>query len=488
MTRTPQNAGFTLVELTVALVAGLIVGIAVIGLSRDVTATFHEEQRTAAAESALRIAADKLAGDLQRAAFMSTGNIQNDPGLVKGLNGTGVGAQSVYGQALVPPQLRQLASVRLYSGGSFQAVNIKSVLPPQLVGTDDISSLSKLNGLNPDAIDISGNLTSSDAYVVQDVLPTGAACTVAVGGQRVILADDPPSIWRIKSLGAGPAAAVFQAMWQPAAGVFMARIEDNLGKFQYVEICNAGFLNPGGAGVPPTQGFVDIVAATPIITAANSGATGGGAGGTGAGKLVINPVATVRWRVAPTYSTNCTPCGADGGVYDPLNPKNTDPFKFDLVRSWVDGTGAEVGIPELVAEYGVDLKFAFTVDATAGPYPATGPATAMLSYTFDAEATKNSAWANKVDQALSDPGPGCDTNPACNGPQRIRAVRFRVATRTAAPDRTADVIPPGAGTSFLYRYCVDNTASTLAKCTRFARVRTIISEVALKNQARSFWP
>jgi hypothetical protein len=195
-----------------------------------------------------------------------------------------VGAQSVYGQALGPAHLRQLASLRLYSGGSYQAVNLNSVPPPLLVGTNDNgSTLSNLNGLKPDALDISGNLTSSDAYVVQDILPAGAACTVAVGGQRVILADDPPSIWRIKSLGAGPALAVFTAMWQPAAGgVFMARIEDNLGKFQYVEICNSGFLNPGGAGVPPTQGFVDIVAATPIITAAQSGATGGGAGGTGA--------------------------------------------------------------------------------------------------------------------------------------------------------------------------------------------------------------
>ena len=63
------------------------------------------------------------------------------------------------------------------------------------------------------------------------------------------------------------------------------------------------------------------------------------------------------------------------------------------------------------------------------------------------------------------------------GPQRVRSVRYRLATRAALPDRTAPLpVPPGA--PYIVRYCTD------AACAHAARVRTIMSEVALTNQAR----
>ena len=46
--------GFTLIELTVSLVAGLIVALGIVGLSREATHTFHEEMRSSAAEANLR--------------------------------------------------------------------------------------------------------------------------------------------------------------------------------------------------------------------------------------------------------------------------------------------------------------------------------------------------------------------------------------------------------------------------------------------------
>ena len=79
MRRRRYNSGFTLIELMVSLIAGLAVALAVVALSTEATATFHEEARTAAAEMALRTAAERLRSDLQRAAYMSTGNIQTDP-------------------------------------------------------------------------------------------------------------------------------------------------------------------------------------------------------------------------------------------------------------------------------------------------------------------------------------------------------------------------------------------------------------------------
>ena len=47
-------------------------------LSRDSTRTFYEEQRAASAEMSLRLAIDRLRQDVQRASFMSSGNVLAD--------------------------------------------------------------------------------------------------------------------------------------------------------------------------------------------------------------------------------------------------------------------------------------------------------------------------------------------------------------------------------------------------------------------------
>src|SRR5579862_9908368 len=77
--RRSRARAFTLIELTVALVAGLLVAMAVATLSHEATATFNEEVRISAAEATLRTAADRLRADLQRASYMSTPNIEMDP-------------------------------------------------------------------------------------------------------------------------------------------------------------------------------------------------------------------------------------------------------------------------------------------------------------------------------------------------------------------------------------------------------------------------
>jgi hypothetical protein len=57
-------------------------------------------------------------------------------------------------------------------------------------------------------------------------------------------------------------------------------------------------------------------------------------------------------------------------------------------------------------------------------------------------------------------------------------VKFRVSTRASMADRKGPLtlIP---SSPYITRYCVDMPA-----CTKFARVRSIVSEVPLLNQAR----
>ena len=76
MLKRTQARGFTLVELMVSLVAGLIVTIAVVGLARAATTTFFEAARISTVEANVRTAAERLRQDLSRASYMSTGNIK----------------------------------------------------------------------------------------------------------------------------------------------------------------------------------------------------------------------------------------------------------------------------------------------------------------------------------------------------------------------------------------------------------------------------
>ena len=66
-------------------------------------------------------------------------------------------------------------------------------------------------------------------------------------------------------------------------------------------------------------------------------------------------------------------------------------------------------------------------------------------------------------------------------------MRARIVTRAAQPDRSA---PLSAGGGYLYRYCasqLDGSANCTQGSTSWARTRTLMTEVALPNQARLWY-
>jgi hypothetical protein len=130
---------------------------------------------------------------------------------------------------------------------------------------------------------------------------------------------------------------------------------------------------------------------------------------------------------------------------------------------------------EVVAEYAVDLKLAFSVDSTiqGDAYPS------ITTLAFDD--TNNANWASDVSKG---------TPTANSGPQRIRSVRARLVTRTALADRTVNVPLTNYGSqTFLYRYCINSVPSCATSDTtlRWARSRTVTTEVALPNQSSDFF-
>jgi prepilin-type N-terminal cleavage/methylation domain-containing protein len=205
--RRSLSRGFTLIELMVSLIAGLFVAMAVVGLSAQATNTFHEEARTANSEMTLRTAVERLRADLQRAAYMSSGNYQKDPMI-----------------ALAPGTVRPLA-------GPYNSIYKLAGAHLYYQGSNAATPLSASNNLAPDSIDLSGNYTTTDDYVVR-YMEAGGAC----GGTRLWLATDSPAMWRILSQ-TNPDSSL-EAAFQPVAGsAFMARVTDDTGHYQYIPAC-----------------------------------------------------------------------------------------------------------------------------------------------------------------------------------------------------------------------------------------------------------
>lgn len=427
--QTRVRRAFTMVELMVALTAGLVVGAAVMGLSRIATHTFNEEVRTTGTEMSIRVASDRLRGDLSRAAYMSTPNGRVDPLLI-----SPAGNASIDPGNKAPNGLGRLASINLNPGGSYNTyASLKLASDAQGLGGTTLS---------PDSITLGGNFTTADEYIVQSVALNAGPC----GGGQITLSRDSAALLRLTYRADGTAKTDAEATqslfdaFQPISTPgntpnFMARLTDDTGRSQFVILC------PQGINVTTGIPTIAVHNDTPILGGFQTG-TRGGTTGLGVGRMTVNPVQLVRWEVRPDA---------------------TNPEQFNLVRTWLDAYGNVVnGGTELIAEYAVDLKFAFSVEDR-------GAAVGGRYKSFPFNDAQNTTWGTPV---------GSTTN---LGPHLIRSVRFRVALRAAVNDRVNNIASPGEG--YLYRYCMD-----LPTCTgpepRYARVRTITGEVALPNQQR----
>ncbi len=481
--RRRRQAGFTMIELTVALVAGLIVAMGIIGLSREATNTFNEEGRTTAAEAGLRVAIERLRADVQRAGYMSTGNILRDPGVAH-VPGSLPGAVN---PAAYRPVATGAPSGAAGAVGMFGLQNLASLYWLDNGSTVNNIGLSATQtpALTPDLIQIAGNMTTSEQFDIQTVASTNAAC--GAGGTVITLYPNSAALMR--TLGGTPNAGnaatlgpILQNIFAPDSGSsFLLRLVDKTGHAQFLATCptsgafaTAGIDASGNPYVRVDGGNTPILYAT---AGANNISTVGGVSGFCAG-CMVNPVQIVQWEITnssgggtdtePTPNTNIDYLGLTAAA---------DTDKYDLMRSFLDARGSIVtSTSEVVAEYAVDLSFAFTGDNGTSLAPA--GTSSVTSCAFDQGAC-NAAWAQQAYAAV-----------APQGPQRIRSVRARLTTRAALPDRSATIAlpnPPGqyTGQTFFYRYSLP--AGVYPPPFTFARARTVSTEVSLPNLARNFY-
>jgi prepilin-type N-terminal cleavage/methylation domain-containing protein len=461
--------GFTLIELTVSLVAGLIVAMAVAVLSHEASATFNEEVRVSAAEATIRGAADRLRSDLQRVSYMSTPNIQVDPNIAK-----------LFGQAGNVPSgsplaLQTLQGIRLYAGSS--TIN----------SNNGLALDTTPNNVTPSYVDMTGNFSSADQFEVQSVLLTGGCC-------KISLVASSPAIYRMLNANdAGKpdpnADSEMQAIFAPAPPVGSATLTSRQFYVRYVDTAtnHSQFLltcsNGGGqiAGIPVSGNVIQpyVLTQTCPLTGAQTGTLTATNGNT-AGLATINPVQTVRWEVVGTASKGTAVPAQDVNALDNQAMEGgADTNKYDLVRSLVNVTDVNLAVlpetTEIIAEYAVDLELAFTVDTG----DTTGASPKLVSYDFG-DANNQLVGDIKTTNPVNGP-----SNP---DPQRIRSVRFLLSTRAALPDRNASIAVPASGSgTFLYRYCMTPTGCTGTSLLQWARVRTLVGEVALTNQQQAFF-
>ncbi|MBS2011843.1 MAG: prepilin-type N-terminal cleavage/methylation domain-containing protein [Deltaproteobacteria bacterium] len=469
--RAKRSPGFTLVELMVSLVAGLVIAMAVVGLAKATTNTFHEEARMSVVESSVRLGAERLRADLSRIGFMSTGNIV----LARDSNTAGTvpaHMRIATDTSIAPPTgsryntTDDLAGLRIFVGGSGAAAG---TFPGAGSGSQGPLALATVNGLNPDAIVITGNFTTSDLY--QGTLYEAPDnLSGSCGSQSVLIKQNADAATRRLLNQPDPRVALRSAFQPVPATRFLARVVDPRGCEHYVVVCNvtmdasaACSLGDVCAAIhfedPPRGGSprLPVLPADPpagstipkMVCGANKGEP-----------VSINPVHRFRYYIGP----NNDPLTA----LDPAGIENAG-NKFNLYRDMLDASNPPTPLPvtrQVMAEFAVDLKFGLTV---SDPVP---PNLKIFDMDSDLGGGAITQWTQPPTFPTVNGGPG---------PQRVRTLRFRLATRSALPDRHGNLLMP-APAPYMVRYCTNPPDCADPVRSRYARVRTIVSEVTLTNQ------
>jgi type II secretory pathway pseudopilin PulG len=411
MRRRHTPRGFTLVELMVALSGGLFISLAVFALARDTGRFYQQESRLANATLGAIGGFQRLRDDIARAGYMSSPNLFRDQYACAKPDGSW------------PAALQNLASVRI-----------------------DENVLTS-NGRKLDRITLAGAYSSTDQFPIRQIVDNTTS-------YEVLLVPNSSALNRI-GYATSPTQSTLDIAF-PAGRAL--RIVDTDG-MQYI-----GQINHTTPGANPS---VTLNSAPKIPFRAKAGSTlscGIKGYGIGAQVNVINIVQyQVRSLATDANYAALFAASQGSGVVVPGEATRTE-----LARVELDTAGTPIAnATELVAEYAVDLQFAFSavntpvniVDPTLAfvpPYAATFAA--YTGATFNTAAT----------------------------PELIRSVRIRLGVRSREADRDTDIGTPSANVG-LYRINVLGSGGSSSASPQFARVRTFQGDATLVNQQKVLW-
>jgi prepilin-type N-terminal cleavage/methylation domain-containing protein len=436
--RSPGRArGFTLVELLIAMSAGLMVSMAAFLLAKNATAFFQHEARISAAQLSATLGMNRLTGDIQRAAFLGTPNIRN-PNAQNGRKFCG-------DLVTLPPGLQALAGLRIEPAGSVNAH-----------ASDLTMSTVAPNGFAPDSIIVSGNFDANPELFAVDspALGNNGGLTFTLRSRDGAMARTRANAIRAGVSLGDQIAQIFRP------GRFLRVADDGSGHVYYGVV--SGSTVTGNAPTEIVQVQAAPVPAFPIKGPTDvCGIRGDRQSGIpliSGNQLLVSAVTRIRYDLRslakdPRYQAVVAPVP---GAFD--NPRT------ELVRVELAADGTELADTlELVSEFTVDLKFGVTVASRgSAPVLTNYPVGDPTGYQFARDVTTFPA---------GDP----------QSPELIRAVQVRLSTRARAPDREGpDLLPPGSTVDGRrIRFLVDNSDPLRLK---WARLRTLYSTVTVPNQ------
>ena len=416
-THRPRSRGFTLTELMVAVVGGLIVAMAMFALARDSSRFYQRETRVGDATMGALVAFQRLSLDIQRAGYMASPNFDRDPRICRPPVGAGA--------------LPNVGALRIQPTGGLPGVFTDA-----------------RNGVTPETIDILGNFGRPERFLIWGVESAGAGFVVH------LQEHGPLKRLGYTALGAPEKNDLLTSLFPQRR---LLRIVDLAGRHYYGIIQQAA-----DTGGDPAI----TLAATPGIVMKLAGGQDCGVNQLSIG--TANVVNIIRYELRPIANV-----AAEAPGYAPLYPANpTELGKFDvatrteLVRYELeaDGVTPRNETMEVVAEYGVDLRFGVT---------------AITGRQIGLEITP----AGLTSGAMGATGAWTGPLPAAR-PDQIRTVRARLSVRSEMPDRYGPTPPDPALAPGLYRFFVGSWGTR----DLYARVRTIQADIGLRNLEPILWP
>ena len=391
--RLANQRGFTLVELVVATMAGLLVSAAAFLLARNSSSFFQSEAGITTAQFSNMLGFSRLQEDIRRASMMSSPNVIADP--------LRCGATAGW-----PAGMIELAGIRVEQGGSVLRHSADHVL-------------SGTNGLNPDALIIGGLFDTTEQFAVQTLIDGG-------GGSYTIMLQNDGAMVRTRLAATSGSSALTQIF---RTGRIL-RLVDNEGRAAYGVISG---LNTTGTNVTIT------LANAPALPVRDTETTCGCAPPC-RGSLV-NPIARVLYDLRsvdeatyPQYAgLYINAAHGVGAAHQGIIPAT----RTELVRVELDAQGDEIPATlEILSEYAVDLKFGI-LTAT----PGTSPTFTPTLTDYDLDDANIPTFAGTLASGAT--------------PQRIRTLRVRMGVRASRRDRDVAIPAPPDGGLFRFNLGTD---------------------------------
>lgn len=422
------------------MVAGLSVAIGAMILSKNATRFFQNEARITHAQLSVNLGLARIAGDLQRAAFLSTPNVAADPLRCGAMGGW-------------PAALSRLAGVSVVDQGS-ETYHSVGMLQQSID-----------NNMHPDTLMIGGAFSTTEQFPVKTITRDAAGYTVHLSTDNGAMARTLASAQE----GAEPVCPVAvntPAIFRPGR---FARVIDKFGYHIYSVITGCDSTNINDILVTLSQ--------NPVLPEKTNVTTCGLSQDHMTG-LQINPVSRVLYDIRslkghPTYgplvAPPADPLAATMSGDGTANPNQAG--RTELVRVEIDDQDAEVpSTLELVAEYAVDFKIGVTATNANGPNPA------LVKFPIGGAAG----------YAVVAP-----LNIAGTAPERARALTVRLSTRARTPDRNdAPALAPGpVGQVGRFQLVAvpGPDRNVDGRNDVWARMRTLQADISLPNQANTQW-